>query len=154
MISEIFSGISFYDIHSSRIRCVISHFDPSKGFLDINTGENLTYRELLKRTIPDELHGLPMIIHRDASVSNEAPVGINKGNESIISRISAQLGKEITIDEIREAQIFKPDILNSIENGKLEDDEIDILIPSLQSRISGKNPIAGVSYDFGFGPMF
>ena len=106
MISEIFSGISFYDIHSSRIRCVISHFDPSKGFLDINTGENLTYRELLKRTIPDELHGLPMIIHRDASVSNEAPVGINQGNESIISRISAQLGKEITIDEIREAQIF------------------------------------------------
>ena len=92
-----------------------------------------------------------MIIHRDASVSNEAPVGINQGNESIISRISAQLGKEITVDEIREAQIFKPDILNSIENGKLEDDEIDILIPSLESRISGKNPIAGVSYDFGFG---
>ena len=90
-----------------------------------------------------------MIIHRDASVSNEAPVGINQGNESIISRISAQLGKEVTIDEIREAQIFKPDILNSIENGKLEDDEIDILIPSLESRISGKNPIAGVSDDFG-----
>ena len=86
-----------------------------------------------------------MIVHRDASVSNEAPIGAHQGNESIISRISAQLGKEITLDEIREAQIFNPDILSSIENGKLEDDEIDILLPSLQSRISGKNPIAGVS---------
>ena len=86
-----------------------------------------------------------MIVHRDASVSNEAPIGAGQANESIISRISAQLGKEITLDEIREAQIFKPDILSSIENGKLEDDEIDILLPSLQSRISGKNPIAGVS---------
>ena len=113
--------------------------------MDINTGENLTYRELLKRTIPDEIHGLPMIIHRDMSVSNEAPLGISQGNESIISKISAELGKEVTIDEIREAQIFKPDILSSIENGKLEDDEIDILLPSLESRISGKNPIAGVS---------
>ena len=88
---------------------------------------------------------MPMIVHRDASVSNEAPIGAGQANESIISRISAQLGKEITLDEIREAQIFKPDILSSIENGKLEDDEIDILLPSLQSRISGKNPIAGVS---------
>ena len=115
-----------------------------KGFLDINTGENLTYKQLLKRCIPDELHGLPMIVHRDASVSNEAPIGIETGNESIIARISEQLGTDVTLDEIREAQIFKPDILNSIQNGKLEDDEIDILIPSLESRIQGKNPIAGV----------
>ena len=45
-----------------------------RGFVDPNTGENLSYREILKRTLPDVQHKLPMLVVRTASLSNRATV--------------------------------------------------------------------------------
>ena len=45
-----------------------------KGFVDQNTGENLTFRQLLKRCIPDEITGLPMIPARHDSLTNATSV--------------------------------------------------------------------------------
>ena len=52
----------------------------------------------------------------------------------------------MSLEQIRDAQIFKDDIFERIEKGTIASDEIDILLPSLEARITGKHPIAGVSY--------
>ena len=49
-----------------------------RGFVDPNTGENLSYREMLKRTLPDVQHGLPMLVVRTGSLSNRATVKENE----------------------------------------------------------------------------
>ena len=49
------------------------------------------------------------------------------------------------MEEVEEAEVFKQDIMSRLRSGTIEDDEIDILMPALQSRIDGKTPIVGVS---------
>ena len=60
--------------------------------------------------------------------------------------LNLDIGRPITLDEVEEAQVFKQDILSRLRSGTIEDDEIDILMPALQSRIDGKTPIVGVSF--------
>ena len=57
------------DIREDLIKEELPEF---RGFLDNNSGENLTYRELLKRTLPDEIHGMPMYVSREGSRSDSA----------------------------------------------------------------------------------
>ena len=59
--------------------------------------------------------------------------------------LNCDKGRPVTLDEVEEAQVFKQDILSRLRSGTIEDDEIDILMPALQSRIDGKTPIVGVS---------
>ena len=62
------------------------------------------------------------------------------------SLTSTGISQRVTLDDIDEAQVFKPDILERLRDGKIDDDEIDILMPAIISKIEGKSPIVGV-YD-------
>ena len=42
------------------------------------------------------------------------------------------------------AQVFKPDIMERLRSGKIESDELEILLPVVTSRVLGKTPIVGV----------
>ena len=40
--------------------------------------------------------------------------------------------------------MFKPDIMERLRSGKIESDELEILLPVITSRVLGKTPIVGV----------
>ena len=89
--------------------------EDTKGYYDINTGENLTYvlvddrnivqicifylfSQLLKRCIIDEVTKLPMIVdHRDLAMDT-APIRTTLTTNEIESLIRTRFNKEITID--------------------------------------------------------
>lgn len=122
-----------------------------RGFVDPNTGENLSYKDLLKRTLPDVVHGKPMIVIRQKSLSNKAEVKADSHKRNIEKLLAGSLtstgiSQRVSLDDIEEAQVFKPDIMERLRDGKIDDDEIDILMPAIVSKIEGKSPIVGV-YD-------
>ena len=53
-------------------------------------------------------------------------------------------GQPISLDEMERAQVFKQDIMERLRSGKIDSDELEILLPVITSRVLGKTPIVGV----------
>ena len=57
-------------------------------------------------------------------------------------------GQPISLDEMERAQVFKQDIMERLRSGKIDSDELEILLPVITSRVLGKTPIVGVRQNF------